>query len=432
MKWTVPNLRNIPVEISSSNQICLWKYEFQKNSNKYQKKPYHYIKSSKTLAPGINELTRRHLLSLDEFLYLRSTYSISSLFSAGFYLQGAGLSVIDIDNYQTHPKLDSIIADLHQKGCYIEVSPSGKGLHIFYKGIYDWSYRRNKCIKVIQGEKKITTCEIYNSNDKRFITLTGQSLKSENQSFSVLPMASDIAVDLLELKALFFAQEDCRQKGSISEMSDVFLLNPKSVEYLEPYLIELYKKIMNSQYNIKFGELSSITNPGYSSTSEVDMAFLGLGAMFLDKTIDPSQQSLLLFMFFERYRPKRPKTFNRVEYIFRTIQIALNNVNKCIAKENKECVKKKENIVREVVNRTTSKDSTIKICNNMKIFHFGRSIKEFTYISNKDGNRLEAHIPESLNQSDFRYFMQLLFMYIESTKPFVKQLNSLDSLDKVS
>lgn len=57
-----PNLKHLLIEISSSNQICLWKYE-QRYSGKYRKKPYHYSKSNSQLIAGINEHTRCHLLS---------------------------------------------------------------------------------------------------------------------------------------------------------------------------------------------------------------------------------------------------------------------------------------------------------------------------------------------------------------------------------
>lgn len=107
----------------------------------------------------------------------------------------------------------------------------------------------------------------------------------------------------------------------------------------------------------------------------------------------------------------------------------MNNISQYRVKE-KEIEKKRKKQAK--LERTATKDSIVKICNNMRIFHLGRSVKEFTYISNKEGNRLKAHVPESLTQSDFRYFMQLLFVYIECTKPFVKELTSLDCLNELS
>lgn len=49
----------------------------------------------------------------------------------GLVLTNDPFVVIDIDNYQACAPLEKIIISMLSKGAYIEISPSGKGLHIF-------------------------------------------------------------------------------------------------------------------------------------------------------------------------------------------------------------------------------------------------------------------------------------------------------------
>lgn len=52
----------------------------------------------------------------------------------------------------------------------------------------------------------------------------------------------------------------------------------------------------------------------------------------------------------------------------------------------------------------------------MKIFHLGRPVENIEYCDKKNGSYLRATIPCSLNQTDLRCYMQLLFQYIGSVK----------------
>ena len=426
------NIENLPAEIKSSKQFCFWKYQVCQDNKKLIKVPYTLI-AGRGIVPG---LKRESLFWSFEFMVNRQNRGWPYDQQPGLYLKNSGLSVIDIDSYQKHPRLEKLIYSMLSKGCYVEVSPSGQGLHIFYRGRIDWSHGRKKgCSSIYlsnnqDGQDIKTKCELYDHNDSCFITLTGRRLlnRHDNREFDALPSAFDIQEELEEFRLLFFVSQDNQVSQDELQTNDAPILSDSSSQpNLSELLVELSKRIQNSRFKKKFDMLSRFDNPedySYESVSEADMAFVGLAVMFLDQPLDISQQFLLLYMFFERYRPKRPKTSNCTEYVPRIIQTALDN-------RNKYATKRKGSIKKEVMECTAPKSSIIKICNNMKIFHLGRSIKDFTYSSKKDGNCLEASAPVSLNQTDFRYFMQLLFMYVESTQPSVDRLRSLDDLDQV-
>lgn len=53
----------------------------------------------------------------------------------------------------------------------IEISPSGKGLHIIFKG--EWPYEQNKGVCPLDVKLNKGTVEVYSGKDCCFITLTG-------------------------------------------------------------------------------------------------------------------------------------------------------------------------------------------------------------------------------------------------------------------
>nr|YP_009295224.1 hypothetical protein BI108_pgp171 [Dasya binghamiae]AOH77236.1 hypothetical protein [Dasya binghamiae] len=79
---------------------------------------------------------------------------------------------------------------------------------------------------------------------------------------------------------------------------------------------------------------------------------------------------------------------------------------------------KENNCAYSLKMKKIDKSNIIKICNTMNIFHIGRTLKKMEYENSKADNYLKATISNSLNQTDFRYYMEILFQYIDQVKKF--------------
>ena len=62
----------------------------------------------------------------------------------------------------------------------------------------------------------------------------------------------------------------------------------------------------------------------------------------------------------------------------------------------------------------------------MNIFHIGKTFKNIEYEHCKPNNLLKATIPHSLNQTDFSYYMEILFQYVDQ----VKHCNDIEQAKK--
>nr|YP_010197896.1 hypothetical protein LK367_pgp003 [Gracilaria isabellana]UAD86312.1 hypothetical protein [Gracilaria isabellana] len=84
---------------------------------------------------------KSYWFTFSEYLTFKNCFND---FKLGLGLTDGPLTVIDIDNYQNYKILDLILFKMLKKSVYIEVGPSGTGLHIFYQG--KWPYSRKKYV----------------------------------------------------------------------------------------------------------------------------------------------------------------------------------------------------------------------------------------------------------------------------------------------
>lgn len=316
---------NLPPEIQVTSNFCFWKYGESVNG-KAPKIPYSHNAMQRKIVKGMGDYKTHLMFSYQHYNTLLSSGEIGQEFS----LLDSDLSVIDIDNYCSHPLLDQAISSLFQKGRYIELSPSVEGFHIFYEGASDWSFGRNKGVKSLDDLP--TTCEVYSFHDKRFITLTGRCLKDpSNQEENCMPEVDMISEELQILQELFFT---AKEKSSLA-CSDILKALPSyhfvdapTAQRLAPFLLDLVKWIEDSSEFIRFEQLCLEEKPSkYSSPSEADMAFAGIITRAADLTLPEEDQKQVLHMAFERYRCKRPKLQERLKYLAKTSSTALQNVS---------------------------------------------------------------------------------------------------------
>ena len=431
MQWLRPNLNNIPEEVKSKNQFLLWKYvRFKDNSVK--KIPF--VKGEDGTPSA--KFPKGQFWSFKGIVDVQK-YQWSSGYHPGFYLKNNDLSVIDIDNYQSYHPLNMLIERMLSKGCYIEVSPGGNGLHIFYRGNINWSGGRTKCYQSIDigkttsdGQPLKTTCEVFGPDDIRYITLTGRKLVNiyDKNDLQDLPSNQDLVDELVDFKNLFFLPLDSIIRSNTipsNSYNKVFsdAISNESQFIRKEVRQDILNKINHSKYHSKFQMLSSFEKPEiYNSISEADMAFVGLITLFLPQDLQLDEKIEIILQFFVNFRPERIKVQQRNGYLVKTVSKALENA--ASFKKDRPNISSNKSIHKQEISRSC----IFKVCNAMKIFHLGRSIKNMEYVFEREGNSLRATLPNSLNQTDFKYFMQLLFQYIEA-KNLLYQKQGMSSID---
>lgn len=108
-----------------------------------------------------------------KFESVKAAYNAGGFDGVGFVLDGTdGIIGVDLDKVDDHrhqPEVRAIVQALKASGCYIEASPSGKGLRAFLHGTLPFAGTNNRSLGV----------EIYQSG--RYLTVTGHDLRSANQ-----------------------------------------------------------------------------------------------------------------------------------------------------------------------------------------------------------------------------------------------------------
>ena len=394
------NILNLPNEIKVSKQFCLWKYQYTKNSNKPAKIPYGYLKDQKKVIPSLKN--KSYWFTFSEYLTFKNFFYD---FNLGLILTDGPLTVIDIDNYQYHKTLDLILFSMLIKGAYIEVSPSGTGLHIFYRG--KWSYDRKKSIISIGHKSVKMTCEVYCGNDVRFITLTGQSIVLKTQIMDKpLVDLSDLSQEIENLAQLFFGYDAFGDFYNYFEKTPLNLNRPTlNTAGISKEYIKIREKILASNWKRQYCNLCGYMNSSYKSVSEADWVFLQIVSRFIKCEVEYKKK--ILEFFFQKDRPYRAKK-DRLDYFDRTVTKVLSSSVK-----TKNHVKCTTFFDKNLSDTCVSKNTALKICNILKIFHLGKSVHNFQYVYQSKNNYIKASNPLSLNQNDFVNYISILQQFSE-------------------
>lgn len=411
---TSSNLFNLPNEIRVSKQFCFWRYERSKQGEKLKKVPYGYSKKSKCLERSLSDFNK--MFSFSEFLELRP--QVHSTYGLGLVLTNGPFTVIDIDNYQYHASLNQLIINMLHKKAYIELSPSGKGLHIFFIGkCYKIKNKGTKSL-IIKDSNIRTTCEIYSGKDVRYITLTGQTLYTYSNS-SPLATELDILNELQDLKNLFFCNLEkpnsleivARQNASMNWLYDKLVSKTSFFSFIDfintriKHDSILYKKYIN---------LCNTISNGYTSPSEADWAFCKIVVSLIPLDISSSEIKYQLIEYLFKRDRKFRKKIEREDYLSRTINSVLK------VSKNNNTTSFNNNLISK--NSIISKKVILKMCNNIiNIFHLGRTVQNFEYSNQDKDNYCRATIPNSLNQTDCKYFLELLWAYLNSVNKLSNQ-----------
>ncbi len=232
-------------------QFCCWKYE--ERSGKKTKVPYNPVTR--------NRAKPNQRGTFKDFSSAIAT--ISDYDGIGF-LVGNDICVIDLDDcFDSSGKLKPVAQNVVEafRGCYMEHSPSGKGLHIFFKATgYDFDKA-----KYYVNNRKLGV-EIYvGGATNRFVTVTGNVYAD-----------GDIAEKSHELQMIL----------------DKYMLRPTPVKQLldtesQSYLSDksVIEKALKSANRERFKALWQGDTSGYASASEADLALCGMLAFWCGRDI---------------------------------------------------------------------------------------------------------------------------------------------------
>jgi len=198
------NMNKLPQELQNLRQWVCWRLEPDKKSGRDAKVPYSPITGKR--ASSSNSATWGNL---DEALTCAEKYFFSGI---GFvFTAECGIIGIDIDNCLSDGQPNETAADIlaHLPPTYIEVSPSGTGLHIFLRG------------KLPTGGNRKASVEMYSTG--RYFTMTGQRF----ESCSDLIASGDDAIKYIHDKYVRGQRKTKRQSSCnpLEPLSDTDLLN---------------------------------------------------------------------------------------------------------------------------------------------------------------------------------------------------------------
>lgn len=231
---------NITIELKQLKNWVLWKAEWDEKQGVFTKVPY--------CMNGIRKASSTNNRTWSTFEKIYEAYENGVGEGIGFVLSETDPYVcIDIDNIESMDLLPELAHEIINLS-YAELSPSGKGIHVWIKGFQHDSDR-------FKNKNTNLGYEIY--SDKRFITFTGETL-------------NDLAINEgMEIES--FIEKVFKREETVSTLPQQSNGHGKAV-LSESEIIKIAEK---SKTGSRF---KVFMNGGweqlYGSQSEADMAFV--------------------------------------------------------------------------------------------------------------------------------------------------------------
>lgn len=245
LKDQTVSFENIPKEMQEIPNWLVWKYNIK--NGKATKVPYS-IKTNKPADP--NNKVNQH--KFEELTNESVNYD-----GIGFVFDGKGIFGVDVDSNDIEDMKDFMSGgkdnpfyEFYQLGTYCEISPSGKGMHFYFKGdLPDKSFKNSK-----------TGVEMYSKN--RYFTVTGNSV---NPEFNKVIDGTEI------IKPLYEKHKTHKEVSSNNSL----IIQDKGNDI---EIDDLIHKIMNSKGKEKFYSLfyEGDTNEYGNDDSSADQALANI------------------------------------------------------------------------------------------------------------------------------------------------------------
>jgi len=247
----VNQYENLPPELRSTNRFCCWRYE--KVKGQIQKIPYNPVTGRKARPKNPNTFKNFH-----------SALAVIDHYDGIGFLVGSGICGIDLDDcFDDAGELNSEAQNVVDafSDCYMEYSPSGKGLHIYFKAS-GFNYDKNK---YYVNNKKLGM-EVYVSGaTTRFLTVTGNVFRRGAIS---------------------------EKFGTLQEILNEHMVRPKPVRQAVDWETESYltdesvlEKASASLNGEKFKALWNGDLTGYAFHSEADLALCSMLAFWCGRDV---------------------------------------------------------------------------------------------------------------------------------------------------
>ena len=299
----------VPLEINTQRRFCVWKGEKKENLLKLSKVPYYL--SGNTIK-RLNIKREELWMDLKQALQLRNTQPVDGI---GFILIDSGIFVLDLDdcyNPETN-QLSNFAQEIISffKDTYIEISPSGHGLHVIGRGRLNLNGRSRSSVN--------KNVEAYDGSSVRYITITGTSF---NSVYHICKYDSTHKSIQWFQEKFFSSNTSLNEKyyNSISEnLSNVKKQVNLTSSNKSSKVDDVTTLISNSSKKQLFNQLKN----GFrikNSPSEDDWLFCKIILQFSKaKNVDEVQTLLRQMLLKYRYRPK----LERSDYLERTIKKVL-------------------------------------------------------------------------------------------------------------
>ncbi|WP_052344228.1 phage/plasmid primase, P4 family [Bacillus ndiopicus] len=391
---------HIPQELKQRRQFVLWKAVFNEETKKFDKLPFQsngFPADSTDLATwGDFETIMR--------VYNEGDCIGNQYDGIGFVLSDADkYAVIDIDDIEDIDNLDALASEITSMS-YAEVSPSGKGIHVWTRYKHDKTRHKNKDAK--------TGYEIY--DQKRYISITGQAINN-------LPINDGGP----QLEA--FLDKVLKRERPISPQ----IYNGQSGKAALPEG-EIIKRILASQQSEKFikllyGGWESDYNNDHSAA---DMALANILAFWCNKDLKVMESIFRKSVLGQREKFDRPQ--NNVTYGIELLNKAIAECRDTFTLEEKpqkqsEWFAKNANgttsFLHHVLGKIIKEEYSIVRYPNMHgelyFYHKKRGIYEQD-ASGKAIKGIIRHYDETLKNNQINEVLR----YIEETCSIVKEVNT--------
>lgn len=274
----------IPPELRNTPQWVMWKLENKTDQDKHTKVPYtvQNRKANATDAGTWNTFENcENALKTGLYNGLGFVFSLDDDY--------VGIDYDDVRNTETREIVPDILEEITSLNSYAEISQSGKGVHVFYKGKKPGNSCRRGCREMYEKD--------------RFFAMTGNHLERTPLTVNTAPVEA--------IQAIYnkIAQPEKESKKNTQAVST-------SLPLTDDEVISLCKRAQNAG---KFEPLMDGTTSDYDGDdSAADLALCAIIAFY---TQDPEQIDRI----FRRSKLYREK-WERADYRDRTIQKAIDGL----------------------------------------------------------------------------------------------------------
>lgn len=226
---------NIPSELKAYKQFILWKAQWNEDRRQYEKIPYQL--NGKDKASVIEPSTWS---TLDAVI---DAYENGVGDGIGFVLtEDDPFSCLDLDDLEDVDDLPALAQEVVNMS-YAETSPSGKGIHVWFR--YEHNKERHK------NKNAETGYEIYSNS--RYLTITGENLNDLpiNEGGVALDDFLDKVLKREEVKVSITQQNENIGKATLSEEEIIKIAcnNPITGERFKSFLHGGWEPNYNSDYS---------------------------------------------------------------------------------------------------------------------------------------------------------------------------------------